>query len=183
MSKIGFEFPLDVSQQWDGFNEPGVEHFAGSPFRSLGRECTQNALDAAKVTPTRIKIGRVEIATSSIPDISGLTAAIARCAAGAAAESDKAVGFFDTATAMLSKPKIPILQFADYNTRGVKGPCENGTPYFALMKATGQSKKDSGTATGSFGIGKFAPFTVSGLRTTFLTTVWADDEGVISHYV
>jgi hypothetical protein len=183
VSKIGFEFPLDVSQQWDGFNEPGVEHFAGSPFRSLGREGTQNAIDATKNSPTLIRIKRIEIATSSIPGVDELVAAVSRCKAEAANESDKAVTFFDGASAMLGKPKISVLQFADFNTRGVRGPCANGTPYFALMKATGQSKKDSGTATGSFGIGKFAPFTVSGLRTTFLTTVWAGEEGTINHYV
>lgn len=111
MSKIGVEFPLDVSQQWDGFNEPGVEHFAGSPFRSLGREGTQNAIDATKVTPTRIKIARIEVATSSIPDISGLTSAVSRCSAGADAESEKAVGFFEAATAFLNKPKSPFCSF------------------------------------------------------------------------
>lgn len=182
MSKIGFEFPPDVSQQWDGFNEPGVEHFAGSPFRSLGREGTQNAIDAAKGAPTRIYVKRIEVPTASIPDVAGLKAAMNRCEVEAPNEGEKAERFFDVAQNILSKPKIAVLQFTDSNTKGVRGPCENGTPYFALMKATGQSKKDSGTATGSFGIGKFAPFTVSGLRTTFVTTVWADEHGALHHY-
>ena len=183
MANIGFEFPLDGSQQWDGFNEPGVEHFSGSPFRSLGREGTQNTFDAAKDSPARIHIRRIDVPTASIPDVAGLRAAVARCQAGGADEGEKAQVFFDTATTILSKPKISVLQFSDSNTKGVKGPCENGRPYFALMKATGQSKKDSGTATGSFGIGKFAPYTVSGLRTIFLTTVWEDDGSNLQHYV
>ena len=37
------------------------------------------------------------------------------------------------------------------------GPCNNGTKYYAFMKAKGQSRKDSETASGSYGIGKFAP--------------------------
>lgn len=183
MAKIGFLFPLDGSQQWDGFNEPGIEHFAGSPFRSLGREGTQNSLDAAKAAPARIRVRRIDVPTASVPGIDGLRHAIQKCQAGAAEEGEKAKIFFDNATAILSKPKISVLQLSDSNTAGVKGPCENGTPYFALMKATGQSKKETGTATGSFGIGKFAPYTVSGLRTVFLTSVWEDDSENLHHYV
>lgn len=184
MAKIGFEFPRDDSQQWDGFNDTGMEHFSGSPFRSLGREGTQNTSDAAKKgVPARISIRRILVPTSSIPNVTELRDAIKCCQAGAKAEGDKAKLFFDSAHELISKPKISILQFADSNTKGVEGPCENGTPYFALMKATGQSKKSSGTASGSFGIGKFAPFTISGLRTTFLTTVWQDDLGGLQHYV
>ena len=183
MGKIGFEFPRDNSQQWDGFNEPGMEHFSGSPFRSLGREGTQNALDATKASPAKISISRIDVATSSVPDITGLKSTIQSCKASAANEGEKATQFFDNAEALLAKPKLSILQFSDSSTKGVRGPCENGYPYFALMKATGQSKKDSGTATGSFGIGKFAPYTVSGLRTVFLTTVWQDGQGKLHHYV
>ncbi len=183
MAKIGFEFPVDESQQWDGFNAAGIEHFSGSPFRSLGREATQNTSDAAKNgVPARISIKRVSVPTVSIPNISELRGAIKSCRDGAAGESEKAKIFFDNAVDIISKSKISVLQIADSNTKGVEGPCQNGSPYFALMKATGQSKKDSGTASGSFGIGKFAPFTVSGLRTTFITTVWQDPGGNLQHY-
>jgi hypothetical protein len=30
--KIGWNHPVDASDQWDGFNEPGIEHFSGSPI-------------------------------------------------------------------------------------------------------------------------------------------------------
>jgi len=184
MAKIGFEFPLDESQQWDGFNDSGIEHFSGSPFRSLGREGTQNTTDAAKKgVPAIIKVRRINIATSEIPNVSELRAAMKACENASSAEGEKAKQFFDNAVTILSKPKISVLQFSDINTLGVAGPCENGSPYFALMKASGQSKKQTGTASGSFGIGKFAPFTVSGLRTTFITTVWQDATGELQHYV
>jgi hypothetical protein len=183
MAKIGFEFPIDMSQQWDGFNEPGMEHFTGSPFRSLGREVTQNTCDAAKKGGTaRIAIKRINVATSSIPGIDDLRKAITYCAAGSEAEGDKARRFFEGAVELVNKPKISVLQFSDHNTTGVVGPCVNGKPYFALMKATGQSKKESGTARGSFGIGKFAPFTISALRTIYITTVWEDEQGALHHY-
>jgi uncharacterized membrane protein YgcG len=182
MTKIGFEFPRDESQQWDGFNEPGIEHFSGSPFRSLGREGTQNTLDAAKSAPARIEIRRVDVPTDSIPDVSELKKVMTLCGQEAPNEGHKAQKFFEDANALLAKPKVSVLQFADSNTFGVKGPCENGRPYFALMKATGQSKKPSDTSIGSFGIGKFAPYTVSALRTVFLATVFEDEQGELQHY-
>ena len=102
-----------------------------------------------------------------------------------AAESDgneKSSKFFENAQELLKKKHVTILQIVDTNTHGVKGPCVNGMPFFALMKATGQSRK-SNTSTGSYGIGKFAPFTVSELRTVFVSTVWQNEHDEWQHYV
>lgn len=93
MTKVGFEFPRDESQQWDGFNEPGIEHFSGSPFRSLGREGTQNTVDAAKGSPARINISRLDVATGSIPDLKGLRRVVELCAEEAPNEGEKADSF------------------------------------------------------------------------------------------
>ena len=61
----------------------------------------------------------------------------------------------------------------------MSGPSHNGTAFYAFMKAKGQSKKASETATGSFGIGKFAPYAVSKLRTVFVSTVYKAEDGSI----
>lgn len=185
MTLTGFEFPRDDSGQWDGFNEPGIEHFSGNPFEHLGREVTQNTLDArrGKTDPAKLIIRRTDIPTKDIPDVEALKEVIGLCAKAANEEGPKAKDFFDKAEKQIQEAKTSVLQFSDVNTTGVPGPCENGRPFFALMKATGQSKKETGTATGSFGIGKFAPFTVSGLRTVFLSTAFTDTQGAVSHYV
>ena len=183
-SAVGFEFPCDSSGQWDGFNEPGIEHFSGNPFEHLGREVPQNTIDAtaSQGGAARINIKLLKIASAEIPSVAELKAALQSCFNGAEAEGEKARAFFEAALKVVEERKIGILQISDHNTTGLVGPCENGKPYFAMMKATGQSKK-SGTATGSFGIGKFAPFTVSALRTVFVTTVWKDVHGDHHHYV
>lgn len=178
---IGFEFPPDQAGQWNGFNEPGIEHFSGSPFEHLGREVPQNTIDARAGQPARLRIALITVPTASVPGVKELKEAIARCSAGAPGESAKAATFFQNAHKLLEKDTVKVLQIADYNTTGVVGPCVNGRPFFAMMKATGQSKK-AGTSTGSFGIGKFAPFTVSELRTVFVTTVWKDEAGAAHHY-
>ena len=181
---VGFEFPLDSADRWDGFNDSGMEHFSGNPFEHLGREVPQNTIDAAASLsePARIEVRLIKVRAADLPGIAELRKAVDKCLQAAKNESEKATFFFQGTKKLLASRSIPVLQIADYNTTGVVGPCENGRPYFALMKAVGQSKK-SGTATGSFGIGKFAPYTVSDLRTVFLTTVWRDGAGMLHHYV
>jgi len=178
----GLEFPIDVAEQWDGFNDPGIEHFSGMPYAALGREVPQNVIDATSTEPAKIVARLIEVPTDSIPDVAAFKAALRGCRKAAEDESEKAKIFFDQAIEIIERPKIKILQIEDYNTTGVRGPCENGFPYYALLKASGQSKKSRNTAIGSFGIGKYAPFVSSGLRTVFISTVWHDDKGW-HHYV
>ncbi|UYN99124.1 MAG: hypothetical protein KIT02_14510 [Devosia sp.] len=183
MTVYGFEFPLDYAGQWDGFNDPAMEHFTGNPFQHLGREVPQNTLDAILSHPAKLRIKLVQVPVSDIPDVEGLRDVVQRCVISAAKDDgDKSSKFFAEAERLLSRPEITVLQIEDYNTAGVAGPCENGYPFFALLKATGQSKK-SETSTGSYGIGKFAPFTVSALRTVFVSTVWQDSSEKQHHYV
>ncbi|AHE54157.1 hypothetical protein [Sphingomonas sanxanigenens] len=183
MKAVGFEFPVDSSDQWDGFNDPGIEHFTGNRLQHLGREVPQNTIDAKIGSPARITVSLRKVPVKSVPGISDLKGAVARCAEAAPGEdSEKATKFFADAAKLLDGKDIHVLQLRDANTTGLRGPCVNGKPFFALMKATGQSKK-IGTSTGSYGIGKFAPFTVSELRTVFVSTVWADEQDQLHHYV
>lgn len=177
LANIGWQHPADESDQWDGFNEPGIEHFAGSPIQHLAREVNQNALDAgdADIVDVRIRLHEVEV--SSIPHLAELKANLISCHEASLQESKKAEIFFKAAQAELNKHKISVLEISDYHTRGMKGPSENGTPFFAFMKAKGQSRKGNDTATGSYGIGKFAPYAVSKIRTIFISTVYQEDSG------
>jgi hypothetical protein len=183
MTAVGFEFPIDSSGQWDGFNDPGIEHFAGNRLQHLGREVPQNTIDARIGSPARIAVSLRKVPVKSLPGVVDLREAVAQCAQAALGEdSEKAVKFFTDAAKILGGKDLYVLQLRDSNTTGLQGPCVNGKPFFALMKATGQSKK-VGTSTGSYGIGKFAPFTLSELRTVFVSTVWTGEKGQLHHYV
>jgi len=182
---ISWCHPIDESDQWDGFNEPGVEHFAGSPLKSLAREVVQNSLDShdpSKPGPVRVEFEEVSIKPMEIPGYAELMKTVSLCLDAAPAEGEKAQQFFSNALAELQKSRIKALVISDYNTRGIQGPAKNGSPYYAFMKAKGQSKKQDLTAGGSFGIGKFAPFATSTLRTVFVSTAFADETGVIQQY-
>lgn len=177
--KIGWNHPVDESDQWDGFNEPGIEHFSGSPVPHLAREVNQNSFDSGNGGTVRVQIKQKMVETNQIPDLEELRATIQSCGLASANESTKARQFFESAANDLSKSKISILEISDFNTSGMSGPSHNGTPFYAFMKAKGQSKKASDTATGSFGIGKFAPYAVSKLRTVFVSTVYKAEDGTI----
>ena len=111
----------------------------------------------------------------------GRTEATIEACKAAPKESDKSEIFFDEALQLLSQPKIPVLQIADYNTTGVIGPCVNGKPYFALLKAKGQSSTPGGLDRYASGwqicsVRRFR------LRTVFVSTIWADEHDW-HHYV
>lgn len=179
---IGWFHPTDESNQWDGFNEPGIEHFRGSPVKHLAREVIQNALDASydneKAVAVKIKLNKV--LTELIPNIDEFRKNVNHCLLGAAKESTKADAFFKIAMEELRKKEISVLEISDFNTLGMRGPSENGTPFYAFMKAKGQSVKDSKTAGGSYGIGKFAPYAVSKLRTVFVSSISKNESGELT---
>lgn len=179
---IGWSHTVSDADEWDGFNDSGIEHFSGNKIMHLAREICQNALDAALSEDSEVKIKFCldVIDVEQIPDIDEFRNTIKRCLAVSDEESPKALQFFQQAEAILSSGQLKILRICDYNTRGMRGPCKNGTPYYAFMKAKGQSKKTSETAGGSYGIGKNAPFTVSSLRTIFVSTIFEDTDGGIN---
>src|SRR5699024_4683563 len=76
-----------------------------------------------------------------------------------------------------SATEIDLLHVIDEGTTGLIGPCEPGTPYHALIKAKGVSKKGDDTSGGSFGIGKNAAYAVSALRSVFYSAVYEDSSG------
>lgn len=172
---IGWYHPVDESDQWDGFNEPGIETYAGSPIRSLAREVNQNSFDAGESDLVKVEVRLHKVKPSEIPNLEELQANLKACYEASKNESRKAEVFFERAISELSNREIDVLEISDYKTLGMKGPAENGTPFYAFMKAKGQSRKQSDTATGSYGIGKFAPYSVSKVRTIFVSTVYQDE--------
>jgi len=178
-AKIGWHHPTDDSDQWDGFNDSGMEHFTGSPIQHLAREVNQNSLDAGDGGIVEVRIELQNVKVSELPHLEELKANFFCCYEASKQESKKAETFFQVALAELEKPRMPVLVISDHNTRGMKGPAENGTPFYAFMKAKGQSRKSDSTATGSYGIGKFASYAVSKLRTIFISTIYEEDDGSV----
>ena len=60
---IGWKHPIDDSDEWDGFNHPGIETFAGNPLFSIGKEICQNSVDAAEDGTVVVKFKLREVKT------------------------------------------------------------------------------------------------------------------------
>jgi hypothetical protein len=181
---IDWKFPENNAGEWHGFNDAGLEHFRGNPFTNLAREILQNSIDAGMAHPVTIEFKQSHIDTDTIPNIASLRETLEYCKAEAKNDQPRVMEFFEKAIKTISAKQVSVLSISEQNTTGISGPCENGTPYFAFMKATGQSKKSGETGLGSFGIGKFAPFAVSDLRTVMVSTVsQPSDKLPLVHYV
>ena len=187
-NNIGWHFPPTNGGRVDGFNDPGIAHFDGSPLASLARETIQNSLDASLQPdqPVHVSFELIELERDDV-GLSELMEVIERCMQKAKEDEDSsAVSALKRATQVLKKRKIPCLRVSDRSTTGLKGK-----HWPALVKRQGYSyKPERKGAGGSHGIGKYAPFAVSDLRTVFYwTCIQADNiyheevSGQISTYV
>jgi len=135
---IDWKFPTNDAGEWHGFNDAGLEHFRGNPFTNLAREILQNSIDAEMAYPVTIDFQQNLVDTDKIPNVASLRAALEYCQDEAKSDQPRVKDFFDKAIKTISAKQVSILSISEQNTTGISGPCENGTPYFAFMKATGQ---------------------------------------------
>lgn len=163
----------------EGLADAGIETFRDAPFAGLARECGQNSIDAARDSEKVIvRFQKVIVPTETVPGISEFRATIDACLNRAKSrQNDKEIQFFQRAIKIVRAPKMELLQVIDEGTTGLEGPCEPGTPFHALIKAKGVSKKGNDTSGGSFGIGKNAAYAVSALRCAFYSTVYSELSG------
>ena len=185
MSNIGWEHPQDTENAWDGSNDAAIELFGDKPLMHFAREGVQNSIDARhdKTKPVLVKIKLHHVGTASIPDANTLKNNLNNCKNSYLKIfkdrnlDSKSLSFYNKAIEVLNKPTISILQFSDYNTTGMHFNAEADTStFFNYIKAKGITDKPPGF-TGSYGIGKYAPFGVSDLKTLFISTVFQDKEG------
>ena len=169
--KIGWCFPPTNGGRVDGFNDPGIAHFDGNPLVSLARETIQNSLDAkAGSGPVEMSFEIQEVARVDSLGREELAAAIDACLREIEDDDDKARGMLRRASELLQRDRLPYLRVSDRNTTGLR----HGH-WKALVKLQGASVKEKRSAGGSHGIGKYAPFAVSSLRTVFYWTQFEEN--------
>ena len=176
MTKIGWKFPPTNGGRIDGFNDPGIAHFNGTPVASLARETLQNSLDAGDSDrPVQVTFELVNLDSHSLGK-EELLRAFEACRQEA--EDDKvARGFLEEAIDVLDKDKVACLRVSDRNTTGLRR-----SQWRALVKMQGVSLKPDEGAGGSHGIGKYAPFAVSALRTVFYWTCYQKENNRIETF-
>lgn len=168
-----WSFPSNNKGDINGIGNSGIEIFQGTPLKSLAREICQNSLDAAlEGKSVEVEFMPFSLDISEFPDAESLKKAfIASLDFWSVQSVKKATDFFERAIKMMKSGSIPFLRISDFNTTGLTGSkSEYNTPWCNLTKSSGISDKE-GTSGGSFGIGKFAPFACSELRTVFYSTL------------
>jgi hypothetical protein len=173
----GWRFPTNDDGEDDQLNQPGIEDFRNTPIISLAREICQNSLDAkdpSQHAPVEVHFNIIELPVEEFPGIQEFRSILASCKSGQP-DSEKTQTFFNRAIAIANAEKISCLTISDFNTTGLKGVSSGkNTDWYKLTKAVGSSDKSS--SLGSFGIGKFAPYANSDLRTVFYSTLNANEE-------
>jgi hypothetical protein len=162
--------------QPEGLNDSGVESFRGNQIESLARETIQNSTDARKdkSKPVTVSFNKFEYNAREFPDKEGLLKAFESCKIYKRTPK-QAQQFFEKGAAILRKESIQFLKVSDYNTTGLQGINQEASDWENLVKSVGISNK-GGSAGGSFGIGKSAPFACSSLRTVFYSTLNLEGE-------
>ena len=167
----GWRFPPTNGGRVDGFNDPGIAHFSGFPYSSLARETIQNSLDAraSPDQPVDVVFEMIELSPDNVGRTE-LAAAFDACRKEVDPD-DPAQPELIRAQEVLAGERIPFLRVSDRNTTGLRGE-----HWRTLVKKQGASfKADLEGAGGSFGIGKYAPFAVSALRTVFYWTCYEEE--------
>lgn len=177
MPKIGWKFPLTNGGQEDGYSHSGVAHFAGALHYSLARETIQNSLDAKKCEERPVEVV-FELIGLKPSDMGGaeLSSAIALSRKRAKELSDdKGRNALVKAEKILQQVEVCCLKISDHNTTGLR---EKNWQALVKMQGVSQKEQDQG-AGGSHGIGKYAPYAVSALRTVFYYTCYEANNGLI----
>lgn len=167
-----------------GVNDVGIGVFKKKPYIGLTKEILQNSTDAPNInlpagTPVKVRFELVYIDRDDIPDVDRLNSVIHKCYEYYPNGDDgvKLKTIQDAADCYLAHPgKVPVLKISDYNTTGLCGVLdEKGSKWSGLVRERSATNKTGGSS-GSFGVGKFAPFTFSSLRTVFYSTKTVDNE-------
>ena len=114
-----------------------------------------------------------------IPDVSRLNEVIHKCYQyySDGDDGEKVKRIQDAANKYLATSgKVPVLKISDYNTTGLRGvKAEKGSNWTGLVRERSATNK-SNEYSGAFGVGKFAPYNFSSLRTVLYSTKTIDDE-------
>lgn len=165
-----------------GINNAGIGIFKKQRYIGLAKEILQNVIDAkdnSKKGPARACFEVIRVPRKLVPDADRLSDVIKRC------HDYYQDGDDGVKTSMLKKASeelldadglIPILKISDYNTIGLTGAREEkGSNWTGLVREISATNKGNGKS-GAFGVGKFAPFNFSSLRTIIYSTYNKDEE-------
>ena len=168
---LKWTFPPTGGGVAHGFNDSAQEHFRNDAWKHTIRELIQNSLDAVrnKGNPVVVEISLIDIPSSELgaSDLAKhVEAALKRANEQGEEHGEK---FYKDALKILKRKKIKTLAVKDANTTGLV----DGKWHALVFNEGTTDKSGVGSAGGSFGIGKNAPYLVSELKTVCYSTYYA----------
>lgn len=167
-----------------GVNDAGIGIFKRQPYKGLAKEILQNVTDAKDDNlpdnvPVKAKFELIYVDRDDIPNYKRLDEVIHKCHEYYHDGDDgaKLKVICDASEKYLSQnDKVPVLKISDYHTYGLCGVHEEkGSNWTGLVRERSATNKSNGSS-GAFGVGKFAPFNFSSLRTVLYSTKSRDGE-------
>lgn len=179
--KLKWTFPPTGGGIAFGFNDSGQEHFKTNAWENAIREIIQNSLDAVKdpSKPVTITISTTTLPSSEI-GARDLVRHMDKALERTREQGDSAgLRFYEKALKLLKRSKIDTLAIIDTNTTGL-----TTEKWDALVYQEGTpNKRGMAAAGGSFGIGKNAPYLVSGIKTVCYSTRYPDRAGRRENFI
>jgi hypothetical protein len=178
MEQIGWGFPSTNGGKEDGLNDSGISYFQANPIKSLTREVIQDSLDARESAdkPAIVEFVHKHLSKQDIPGIEDLTEIFELATKSYEGISNETFQFFKNGLEALQKKTVSVLAVRDRNTSGLTRVGQTKDSHFhRLTKTTGDTAKTE-TSSGSYGIGKHAPFAASIFRAMFYATLNRESE-------
>ena len=165
-----------------GVNNAGIGIFKKQPYIGLAKEILQNVIDAKDKDvdgPAKAVFEVISVPKAQIPGAERLSYVIKQCYEYYH-EGDDGIkmGLLKRAAETLldGDGPVPVLKISDYHTVGLTGAKkEKGSNWTGLVREISATNKGNGKS-GSFGVGKFAPFNFSDIRTIVYSTNNKDGE-------
>ena len=167
-----------------GVNDAGIGIFRRQPYKGLAKEILQNVTDAKddklpNNVPVRARFELIYVDRGDIPDYQRLNEVIHKCHEyyPDGDDGEKLKVICDASDKYLAhEGKVPVLKISDYNTYGLRGVHEEkGSNWTGLVRERSATNKTDDLS-GAFGVGKFAPYNFSTLRTVLYSTMTREGE-------
>lgn len=160
-----------------GPNDPLHITFKGNPYYSIVREAIQNSLDAVNDTqkPVTVSFQYFDLNRKQYPEFFKIETHIEQSLEYFEDNPDAKRLFSDMlyylngTEGSLKKLNISCLKISDSNTKGMYYDGGTSSPFYAFLRASGVSAKNTG-AGGSFGFGKGAYFALSPIKTVIVSS-------------
>lgn len=170
-------FSLLGAGQKIGVNDAGIGIFKRQPYRGLAKEILQNIIDAKNEdlgnVPVKAVFKLITIKKDDLPGRERLSQVIKKCYEYYHDGDDgkKMALLAQAAESILDNAdEIKVLKISDYNTNGLEGSHEEkGSNWTGLVREIGATNKGNDKS-GAFGVGKFAPYNFSAIRTIIYST-------------